>query len=775
MRIIVLNYPVTFVSGSARCSLALCLFSYFPNMFPRSGSQDPTLFQTLLLNINMTNCLFTLSSTDHLTRQTLESDLNSPCDMNQLNRNTCLAFICVISGIISLICLRSGHYQNSMDKSAIMPIIQSLDAIRNLILAERSSSICGKPNNQNPEDAKYSITLPVNQSYDDNFDHYSDIEITRLSDRIKRLGINCIVNAFPDVVGLRLLWRPGEYLKDYKSIHDPHDHRRIIKLIKGCSLPMDSAFLKARPQPLLYAFEKRYLSHPPLSLTELASSSETSEARLLNNTDDLTVGDTLCVMVNVHNSKGEIMSRGGDEIRVWFIDFDDETRFAADVSDLNNGSYLATARLPSAGNFTVRVALAHSSDFLGAVVRLHLLFKSLLWNVGLFKHINGTESESTLCSHQPNLPLYKVDELCNLTNVNGFPWYCGRPATPTLSCNQYLGTKNIQHIAGWRLPVSDAQLKELERTNEDPKIRLIKLDDRDTLTVKENTVPQTRNIPCNRVPGRRTWTQTSSGYLQNHKWMPNSCSIPEADIVAPEKCLKDRDIYIFADSNGRQMHWEICDNLMNATEVFGTDHVGGWHKPIKCVNKQLNFSSLWRPHSAPWCHSQEKWAILMNPGDNVSERTSDPLLTDDPRGMVNQLNPSAAFIDDLPSKGRLILILHHYFHFTMHHFSGYHNMVVILRDAVRRLVRRNPEALVVVRGPHAAYVGWPGAHYVGGDMLARFFEEILIREFRNISNRVIYIRMWDLTVAIENFGVHPRDWVQEAYVKTILNYVCGRI
>ena len=619
---------------------------------------------------------------------------------------------------------------------------------------------------------QYSVILAPEEHDGDNLDHYDHMEVQRLSERIQQRGDSCMANMFPDVVGLRMLWRPsGE-----RSVHDKKDHKRIIKLIQDCSLPLDDDFLKARPQPRLYDFEKRYLSQPPLWYTDLSSSSKMSKVYIVNDTGQLSVGDTLYVRVDVFSHKGEIMSRGGDEVRVWFVDVEKETRFDADVTDLNNGSYLASQRLPSAGNFHVKASLAHTSDFLGAVVRLHLLFKSLLWNVGLFKRVNGTESESTPCSHQPHLPFYAMDELCNLTLVNGFPWFCGRPVTSGLSCEQYLGTKNIQHIEGWRLPVSDAQLTELERTNQEPKIRLIETFDgasHVTVTAAKET-SESRKRPCNKVPGRQTWTRTSSGYFQNQTWVPYSCDVPDADTVSPQNCLKNVPIYMFADSNGRAMQWHICDDLMNATEVFGTFGHTGWHKPIKCVNSQLNFSSLWRAHSSPWCHSQTMWAILMNPGDLESERTTDPLFSDAPDGIVNQLNPSPAFIDALPSAGRMLVILHHYFHFTMHHFSGYHNMVILLRDAVKRLVARNPDALVMVRGPHAAYEGWPGAHYVGGDMLGRFFEEVLVEEFRDVSDRVFYIRNWDMTVAVENYDVHPPEFVQEAIVKMMLNYACGR-
>ena len=64
---------------------------------------------------------------------------------------------------------------------------------------------------------------------------------------------------------------------------------------------------------------------------------------------------------------------------------------------------------------------------------------------------------------------------------------------------------------------------------------------------------------------------------------------------------------------------------------------------------------------------------------------------------MGSLVPSASVVDSLPSRGRVWVVMHHYFHMAVYHISAFHNMVKSIRAAVGRLLDRNPDAWVLVQ------------------------------------------------------------------------------
>ena len=580
---------------------------------------------------------------------------------------------------------------------------------------------------------------------------------------------------------MKQYWRPSKSgeLKTAKS-----DVKRIFQTIKQCGLPLEDNFLKSRPQPHLFDFEKRYLSRPALVDRQLASSEHNSTAYLLHSARTMLVGDTLSVRVDVCNHRGDPMSLGGDEVRVWFKGHNNEglVRFSADVTDLHNGSYLATARLVQHGEFQVNVGLAHSSDFTRTLLQIHLLFKSLHWSVGLFSNADGSVDEATPCTHQSNIPFHKHDEVCNLTDVNGSPWYCGKPRNIYLSCKQFLGTLNVPNVIAEQLPVSPAQLAELKRSMISPRIRLIEVAGGSNVNVTQRPDGvglEPSKIPCNRLPAKQTWSQTSTGYLFNPKsnpsnntWIDMSCRKTIHLRDDQSKCFRNMTVHVFGDSNSREHYITICRST-RAKNVAGLQSKYlGWHSTLKCQNPDLNFTSWWHPHANPFTSSQSHWAINLNARmtSGVEKNVTDAIPS---KGLLVPTSIHLDAISSVPSTGRMLVILHQYYHLTMYHTSAYQGMQVSIRDAVKRLLERNPEAIVVVRGPHSTYGGWK-ENYVCGDGLARFMEEILLKIWGELSEtgRVFYLRTWDMTIATENSERHPRCNV--LVNNRLVNFICDR-
>ncbi|XP_012935484.1 uncharacterized protein LOC101863731 [Aplysia californica] len=288
-------------------------------------------------------------------------------------------------------------------------------------------------------------------------------------------------------------------------------------------------------------------------------------------------------------------------------------------------------------------------------------------------------------------------------------------------------------------------MAELDRTHKKPRIRLIGSLIKLTVTAGKPpgafTLP---TIPCHKIQPNQTWTrQSPNGFLFNDKWNFLSCQRARS-----RNCFQNLTLYVLGDSNSRH-HYNSWCKLINAVQRI-KQTIPAWHSPLECSKPSINFFSRWDPHASPFTVSMGVWTLL-----------------------GTQIIPSSHVIDSIPAKtpGRVLLVLHHYFHLTMHHVTAFHNMVIASRDAVARLLDRNPNVQVLVQGPHVTYVGWD-KHYVAGDGLARFMEELLVQEYRPLRDRVIYLRTWDLTLASENFPYHPR--LQRTIDDLILDLMCGR-
>ena len=539
----------------------------------------------------------------------------------------------------------------------------------------------------------------------------------------------------------RMSWKCENYSSLQTSEGDFVRMRHIVQ----CGGPLDLAYINALPRPQgLYLFEKLLLTLPPLKDSMLATNESRSTMRVLNNTDHLILGDTIVLRIDAKDGYGEQKLTGGDVIRAWITDSDQGSAVAMRVRDLHNGTYLATSRLMWAGVAVVKVALGYPREYLRALAHLHLVKKSLKLSAGAFK--NSDADEATPCSHLPIIPGHESHEVCNLTEINGSPWFCGRPTKSQLDCTNFYGTRNLPMSGEDRkfLPVTTAEFLSLQRSNVHPRIRYI--GDQIDITVQPNSLNEQMlappDIPCHQVLPSATWNLgVPTGLFHKGVWFPSTCTRAPPS----RECLRNTRVISLGDSNIRASHQYLCKHT-------GSQHVQrqlwkAWHKPLSCVNHSLNFSSVWYPHGNPFMSSSTAWAEL------------------------GSLVPSAHAIDDIPSTGRTLVLLHHFLHLTTAHMTAVEGMHSAIKDALVRLVSRNPDVQIVIRGPHTAYEGW-ATHYTAGDMFADHIEDMLVDVYKELRDRVVYFRPVEMTIATENMEFHPG--VQKQIHDSMLDFICKR-
>ena len=123
------------------------------------------------------------------------------------------------------------------------------------------------------------------------------------------------------------------------------------------------------------------------------------------------------------------------------------------------------------------------------------------------------------------------------------------------------------------------------------------------------------------------------------------------------------------------------------------------------------------------------------------------------------------------SHGNAVLVLHYYRHFTTYSVQVYRQRVREARKTVEEYLLLYPKVKVFIRGPHAVYQAYKKLTMIG-DSGVSWYGQIWREEFAGLRDRVWYLDFWDLSLAAENFPVHPSDEVVMEMIKVLFGYMC---
>lgn len=359
--------------------------------------------------------------------------------------------------------------------------------------------------------------------------------------------------------------------------------------------------------------ERDILADGPLTdLTTLASP-DTSQLNMVGMNKDrkVTVGETITVRVIVKDTKGRPVLKGGHQVRVWMVGKEKTPRSAAvDVTDFNNGTYVASVPVLWSGRFEVRAALNRPREFNRLALSLMNTMKMMNGIVGSF--VSGTEEEVTMCSFIPVVPGYQ--QLCNLTSLNwGLPWYCGRPSTPGVQCQHWAWSSFLEFP--YRYPLTDTENALMSQYTDKKAPCLRKLKQNILLTAvsgqKSKPAPKPET-PCWPVKPRDTWEDKSPrGYWENNSWhLLKGCPLPQVTSPDVLKCLHNTTFLSFGDSNAIRVTEAIqgytkCAQLPDPQRSY---HPNMLHVPVLHHCGQRNIYVAWYPHSYPFFTGFNKWS-----------------------------------------------------------------------------------------------------------------------------------------------------------------------
>lgn len=241
-----------------------------------------------------------------------------------------------------------------------------------------------------------------------------------------------------------------------------------------------------------------------------------------------------------------------------------------------------------------------------------------------------------------------------------------------------------------------------------------------------------------------TWnTELLKGYwFYGFEWISLVCRVPDRTTKTwAQTCLSNSTVFVFGDSNSDIMY----DVLLSITEC--TNVIGRWHRNSVsvCARPELGLTLRFISHESPRFVS---------------------LSREDYSGSV------ARHLDRLPSTGRYIVIVHYYLHYVTSHLSVLYLRMKAIREASERLVKRNPQALIGVRGPHIVTKDWDINHSYGGDSLGPKYLEIILDVFKGLENQVVFLDGWGMTISTENANFHPPHFVSRGMIKLLLSFQC---
>ncbi|CAL1535998.1 unnamed protein product [Lymnaea stagnalis] len=520
------------------------------------------------------------------------------------------------------------------------------------------------------------------------------------------------------------------------------DFKRM-NLASECCAFNHTELMAPAPRSELYPWEREYLSLPPLyNLSDIASA-DRSVIDLLTDTSDgsLTMGSDVQFKILLFNGRGERKTSGGDSVWVWLVSNELGASIAADVVDNKDGSYTASTILPWSGRVQVKATISHHRELFRINLYIQRLFTTSHWFTAKFK--NNAGSETTPCSPLPFLPGFPEPEVCNLTDVNGFPWFCGKPVKKDLlNCSDFVSSKKLNSPGYYPLTEAEEELilmSETKRPFMIPNNIAISV-----LPAQNDTqlIPQPE-LPCSKRNLSFTFEDiNSSGFFYNKTWRSLACQLPQVDREFLRTCLNNTQMIIIGDSNSiRQM--DIITKMVGCTEKIKKTQVT-WHAPWWCDVDSLGLSIKYYPPKMPFYGSM---------GEDLPNHV---------------LYSSVSQLDAIPADGKYLVHLHHLLHLVPFHLSIAEHRLRLIRKAIERLMARNPHVVLVYQSAFTSF----DKGIKNKPKISYFLLKLQREIFRDLGDRVMFMFTWPMTIAAENSDRHPT--IANKFTKFYMGHVCGR-
>ncbi|ESO86301.1 hypothetical protein LOTGIDRAFT_167350 [Lottia gigantea] len=488
----------------------------------------------------------------------------------------------------------------------------------------------------------------------------------------------------------------------------------------------------------MFPIEKELLDVEPLMDIKKTSSAILSHLVLLSSSKIFKVGDIINVRIDVKDGAGRQRTVGADFVQVWMKSDNGPMRASsAEVVDLKNGSYIATLRALWVGDVIIVGALPLTREANAFNFQMGREYRSMNFYVGHFK--KEKLNEFTLCSMFSVIPGYKL--ICNLTEMNyGYGWYCGKPLNGKLTCNDFVFAKDYDYV---NIPITPALYKIFIRTD-----RKIMISSQIQLKIESGRTsqPQPNKIDCTELSRRETWDMIQpTGYFNRTEWENIKCHnhVNQRNFLS---CFRNTTLILFGDSTVRQ-YYTYIRNVSKCNQTTAKWTHWKWYGASHCEVSRYNFSLTWAVQEFPFVE-----------GFKTTE------------GETN-FKPAVVLLNEAPSSGRIVFLIHYYAHFLREHYSLFIDRIRSLKTPIRNALKRNKYIHIAIKSPHVFYFTKCPAQF--SIFHGKLYMDILKRELVEFHDKVWFLNIWDMSTAFENYYIHPPNEFVWQNLRLLAGYVCN--
>ncbi|CAK8693139.1 unnamed protein product [Clavelina lepadiformis] len=478
---------------------------------------------------------------------------------------------------------------------------------------------------------------------------------------------------------------------------------------------------------------------------------------------DVKLGDVIRFTIEMRNSIGHpTATGGGDFFKIRAENPETQSSVAASrIVSRNNGIYDVEIKTFWEGRHDVKVFFGQSGHFVDVIKHLtsqrfsedasflgkFVKKECARWGRNEICSVAG--EERTLCHITPDVfPSSQV--LCNFTGRRGDGWFCIKPRPPFVCESLH------------------AVYSSLRKTSLDI-FQVFPPNDRGNMQRK--TVPG--NIASVNVKGNQFHehfrlsactsglkTPKPSGFWKNGLWKSRVCNNLHYSINPTIKadCLRHRTFYFIGDSTARQWYEYFVDDVRPfyvrpfvikdkflAREMTLYDDV--W-EPRSARIEDLNVTFQYRAHGPP----------LQNGGKFFATRF-----------VSDQLDE----IKSLDDEGRhLTVVIAIGPHFLLYNPDLFLARIESIKTAALKLLRRNPLATVIVKGPTTFVRGYGVGECCLSDWLSFRQHKLTQHVFDGTS--IVFLDAWDMTVSHSSHDlIHPVRQVVENEIDLALSFSCS--
>uniref|UniRef100_UPI003AAF428B NXPE family member 3-like n=1 Tax=Centroberyx gerrardi TaxID=166262 RepID=UPI003AAF428B len=462
----------------------------------------------------------------------------------------------------------------------------------------------------------------------------------------------------------------------------------------------------------------------PVSLTRTSDPAHSTFTVLPARGGKRRVGDRLEARILMRDVQGRPKSFGGDVLVARLHNPALGAGVAGRVADHLNGSYTAVFPLLWEGRAQVEVTLVHPSEAVTVLRRLTRDHPDRIFFHSVFS--SGSVSETMVC----NVCLPSNQEpLCNYTDLHtGEPWFCYKPKK--LSCDT-----RISHSTGGFNQNLMAKEEKLFQSGVNMKV-FIRASGSDSVTVlpKEEGQPEMQSSILKPEP---------SGYYYQGVWRAlGGATVHQFnDSAVIGQCLRDKVVHLYGDSTIRQW-FEYLNSVLPDLKEFDL-HSPKQVGPFMAVDSVHNILVKYRCHGPP---------IRFG---NVP--------TSELRYIANEL-------DSLVGGSRTVVVFGIWSHFSTFPVEVYLRRLQGIRRAVRRLLDRAPDTLVVIRTANLKALTLYET-LTNSDWYSLQRDKVLRAVFKDLNVRLV--DAWEMTLAHHlPHNLHPQPPIIKNMIDVLLSYIC---